>query len=104
MKVKVTYGIPLDDAPKTAKMILDQASQLIEKELCILKSISSLMDDNELLSHASEILDKTRKNIASADQSLVDAQALLSRYVSVLAGSQAPTSTPPPTVPEGSES
>ena len=84
MRVKVTYGIDLNDAPSTAKTILEQAAKSLEKQLDLLKSVNALMDDQETVVLVPQILKSVSDEAAMSDASIKDALSLMIGFVKVL--------------------
>ena len=96
MRVKVTYGIDLNDVPETAKTILESAKANIEKQLSLLKSIDALLGDNATVALVPRILQKASEEAILADASIKDALSLMTGFVKVLADEDAPAESDPP--------
>ena len=83
MRVRISYGIDLADAPaKTAKLV-EEALQELTSKLDMLHKGMFLLENESLIDSAPEWLDKTRQGMTEADQILADAHAIISGYVSV---------------------
>ena len=98
MRVKVTYGIDLNDAPSTAKTILEHAAKSLEKQLDLLKSVNALMDDQDTVVLVPRILKSVSDEAGMSDASIKDALSLMIGFVKVLdteADSDDPQATEP---------
>ena len=83
MRVRISYGIDLADAPaKTAKLV-EEALEELSSKVDMLHKGMFLLENESLIDSAPEWLDKTRQGMNDADQILADAHAIISGYVEV---------------------
>ena len=104
MRVKVTYGIDLNDAPETAKTILESIEKRIEGQLAMIRSIDSLLPAQETVTLVPTILQKVSDESTMIDASLKDVLSLMTGFVQVLAASEVEEKdVDPPAAPKGSD-
>ena len=78
MKVKISYTVELDDVPRQVRMFLiDKDVSTITREY---DNLLKLIDDSSIDQALHEI-DVFRRNLASIDQKLDDAQSILDGYM-----------------------
>ena len=78
MKVKIYYTVELDDVPRQVRMFLiDKDVSTITREY---DNLLKLIDDSSIDQALHEI-DVFRRNLASIDQKLDDAQSILDGYM-----------------------
>ena len=84
MKVKISYTVELDDVPRQVRMFLiDKDVSTITREY---DNLLKLIDDSSIDQALHEI-DVFRRNLASIDQKLDDAQSILDGYMRARYGS-----------------
>ena len=108
MRVRISYGIDLAGAPAKTAELVEEAIKLLNLRLAALESGKFLLEDERMISAAPEWLDKIRQDMASADQVLADAHAIVSGYISVKNQPEqpeqaAPAPQPVPPKPESGE-
>jgi hypothetical protein len=78
LKVKISYTVELDDVPRQVRMFLiDKDVSTITREY---DNLLKLIDDSSIDQALHEI-DVFRRNLASIDQKLDDAQSILDGYM-----------------------
>jgi len=104
MKVRVNYGIELEKLSDKIADLTKKASDLLSKDLILLESITKLLefDGQNSIAHSHQVIDQIRKNMATVDECLADANALAEGYiVNIINKKQAlptPIESPPPPV------
>lgn len=84
MKVKISYTVQLDDVPRQVRMFLiDEDVSTIPREY---DNLLKLINDSSIDQALHEI-DIFRRNLASIDQKLDDAQSILDGYMRARYGS-----------------
>ena len=84
MKVKISYTVQLDDVPRQVRMFLiDEDVSTIPREY---DNLLKLINDSSIDQALHEI-DVFRRNLASIDQKLDDAQSILDGYMRARYGS-----------------
>jgi hypothetical protein len=84
LKVKISYTVQLDDVPRQVRMFLiDEDVSTIPREY---DNLLKLINDSSIDQALHEI-DIFRRNLASIDQKLDDAQSILDGYMRARYGS-----------------
>jgi hypothetical protein len=84
LKVKISYTVQLDDVPRQVRMFLiDEDVSTIPREY---DNLLKLINDSSIDQALHEI-DVFRRNLASIDQKLDDAQSILDGYMRARYGS-----------------
>ena len=106
MRVRISYGIDLANAPVKTAELVDEAAKALASKLQMLEKGMFLLDDEKLISTAPQWLDEIRQGMAAIDQTLADAHAIVSGYLSVQNSPEenvAPQSAPPVPRPQAEE-
>ena len=111
MKVRVNYGIELEKLSDKIADLTKKASDLLSKDLILLESITKLLefDGQNSIAHSHQVIDQIRKNMATVDECLADANALAEGYIvniinkkqtlpTPIESAPAPIESPPPPV------
>ena len=81
MRVRIQYGVELDEVPETVSNLIDEEAGLLSwcshtvDEIC-----SALVQEEPNIKFALNKMDRVRQKLASLDARLVDMEALLRGY------------------------
>ena len=81
MRVRISYGIDLEEAPSIVKDLVSGASKSLEEQLEILNGLGVFLKDASGMALAFKNLDAIRKSLTDLDTALADAQAIAEGYV-----------------------
>ena len=78
MRVRVSYGVDLEELPKISEDLLLASIQRLQNSLTILeRSLEELKDSDKDYSATSNIIDKARIELSKSDLTLSDIQSIL---------------------------
>jgi exonuclease VII small subunit len=78
MRVRISYGVDLEEIPEISQDLLMSAIDTLEDSVRSLKrALEELGDSNEKFSPVVTMLDKSRMKLSKADLTLSDLQAML---------------------------
>jgi len=78
MRVKISYGIALEEVPEEANRLIDKALKQLHASVKILEHASLALEDcDDDFSTSISYLDKARKTITDVDSVLLDSQSIL---------------------------
>ena len=112
MKVRITYGVELEDVPSMVADMVNQAAAELEQLVADLKSSAGMLPiDNSLMHNgATQMIDHVRVKISETDSALNDAHSIMTGYINAMeeqhnppAPPQAAAPVPPPSAPSVSD-
>ena len=84
MRVRIAYGVKLDEVPSKVKNLIEEAGMSLDEKLMTIKMLVSLADKDGGMSIAVNHIEQIRKSLADLDTVLGDAHAIAEGYVKVL--------------------
>ena len=101
MKVRVNYAIELENLSDKIADLTKKASDLLSKDMILLESITKLLelDGQNSIAHSYKVVDQIRKNMATVDECLADANALAEGYIVNIINKKQVPPTPVESVP-----
>ena len=112
MKVRISYGVELEEVPSMVADMVNQAAAEFEQLVADLKSSAGMLGvDNSMMHNgAVQMIDHVRLKISETDSTLNDAQSIMTGYINAMeeqhnppVPEMAPAPVPPPSpgpVPE----
>ena len=101
MKVRISYGVELDEVPsKVADMVNHAAAELEQMAADLRSSAGMLGVDNSMMQNgAVQMMHHVRVSISDADSVLNDAQCIMTGYIDALEEQHNPPVPEPPASP-----
>ena len=106
MKVRISYGVELDEVPSMVADMVNQAAAELEQMVAELRSSAGMLGvDNSMMQNgAIQLMHHVRAKISESDALLNDAQGIMTGYVDAMEekhnppepASPAPAPPPPP--------
>ena len=81
MKVRISYGIDLEEVPSKVKDLISAAGEALEEQSKILNGLPVFLKDGGGMLFTARQLDAIRKSLADLDTTLADAQAIAEGWV-----------------------
>jgi hypothetical protein len=78
MRVKISYGVDIENVPAKIQELLEASCEKLEKSLRLIHRMSEDLDNcEETSSQVLDVIDKTRSVLSEADLTISDAQSIL---------------------------
>jgi len=111
MKVRISYGVELDEVPQMVGAMIKKVSAELNNILEQLEMVTQMFDKDNITMQGVglDLLDQARQTLADGDVGLSDAQNIMTGYVKAMepesepepaAQTPAPVPPSPPTPPE----
>ena len=101
MKVRISYGVELEDVPSMVADMVNQAAAELEQLADSLKNSAGMMSvDNSMMQNgAIQMLHHVRVSVSDVDATLNDAQSILTGYVEAMEEQHNPPAPEPQVAP-----
>lgn len=102
MRVRISYGMDIEDVPSKVSELLYETTETLETALAMLRRCGNGVEDCEAnFSHFSAALDKVRQKLAAVDLNIQDAEYILEGLNNYYNGEQQNVSDRRPTMDTG---
>ena len=101
MKVRISYGVELEEVPSMVADMVNQAAAELEQLADSLKSSAGMMSvDNSMMQNgAIQMLHHVRVSVSDVDATLNDAQSIMTGYVDAMEEQHNPSAPEPQVAP-----
>lgn len=101
MKVRISYGVELEEVPSKITDLVNQASAELESLAADLRSAAGMLpvDNSIMQGGAVQMIDHVRMKIGDVDATLNDAHSIMSGYINAMEDQASPPVPEAPTAP-----
>ncbi len=101
MKVRISYGVELEEVPSMVADMVNQAAAELETLVADLKSAAGMLPvDNSIMHNgAVQMLDHVRVKVTDVDAALNDAQSIMTGYIDAMEEQHNPPAPVPQAAP-----
>jgi hypothetical protein len=90
MRVRIAYGVKMEDVPSKVRGLIEEAGMSLDEKLMTIKMLVSLADKEGGMAIAANHIDQIRRSLADLDTVLADAHAIAEGYVGYLSPQEQP--------------
>ena len=101
MKVRISYGVELEEVPSMVAGMVNQSVAELEQLVVDLKSAAGMLPVENSVMHngAVQMLDHVRIRVGELDSTLNDAQSIMTGYINAMEEQENPPVLEPPAAP-----
>lgn len=86
MRVRIAYGVNMEDVPSKVKNMIEEACMSLGQKVQLMEQLAFFAEQRDGMSLASHHINEIRSSLSDLDTVLADAQAIAEGYVKVLEG------------------
>ena len=97
MKVRISYGVELEEVPAKAAEMIHKAARKLNDQLSEMEAASDMLASNRAVEATVQMIDEVRLSLADVDSSLNDAVSIVSGFLKAMKPEEpAPMAVPMP--------